>query len=123
MFIRLIPAPLVAPRNFAPARNLGTVTALLRAPLPGGAGTRLNAFRSDPDCSLGAEAKRAIQLLQTRNAKSEHDRKSHLIASDRQPDRQANQIPITATGVENCFFAGMPDTRPTSNVRHAGRGG
>jgi proteasome lid subunit RPN8/RPN11 len=48
---RLFPAPLVAPRNFAP-RNLH-VTALLRAPLPDGAGIRLSAFRSEQDCSLG----------------------------------------------------------------------
>jgi len=45
------------------------VTALLSAPPPASAGIRLHAFRSDRSCSPRREAKRAIPLLQNRNAK------------------------------------------------------
>ena len=90
---------------------------------------RTDAFRSERICSLRGKAKRANPLLQKRNANYEHDRKHNRrrmhypTGSSDRFNRQTYQISIPTTGVENCFIAGMPDTRPTSNVRYAGTSG
>ena len=139
MFTPSAPSPLVAPRNLAPQAEsnecaprrfvcAACVTPLLRLRCPT-AKARTDAFRSERICSIRGKAKRANPLLQKRNASYEHDRKHNRrrmhypTGSSDRFNRQTNQISIPTTGVENCFIAGVPDTRPTSDVRYAGASG
>jgi hypothetical protein len=97
------------------------------APLPGGAST--------PECvSLGAVllsrggGEESSPAPSERNAKHEHDRKPHLHRMPRnrsaahESNRQANHIPSSTAGMENCFTPGMSHTRHHATVRNTGSG-
>ena len=128
-----IPAPLVAPRNIVPAGDddsrlfapAVTQLLMLRRPV---ARAHAGAFRSERGCSLGAEVKRAVPLASERNAKHEHDRKPDLqrmprnCSATHKQHRQADQIPGSTAGMENCFTPRMSHTRHHATVRNSGSG-
>ena len=128
-----VPAPLVASRNIVPAGEDGSRLfaparhSVADAPPPGGAGTG-GSFRLERGCSLGAEVKRAVPLASERNAKHEHDRKPHLqrmprtCSATHKQHRQADQIPGSTAGMENCFTPRMSHTRHHATVRNSGSG-
>jgi hypothetical protein len=68
VFIRLLPALLVAPRNFAPRIFVSLHCFLLRRPPARPAG--LSAFRSDRFCSPGVRRREQSRSLIKRNAKT-----------------------------------------------------
>jgi hypothetical protein len=68
VFIRRLPALLVAPRNFAPRIFVSLHCFLLRRPSARPAGS--NAFRSDRFCSPGARRREQSRSFIKRNAKT-----------------------------------------------------
>jgi hypothetical protein len=87
VFIRLPPALLVAPRNFAPRIFVSLHCFLLRRPPARPAG--LSAFRSDRFCSPGVRRREQSRSFKNETQKHEHDRKHQLNASTAEQRRQA----------------------------------
>jgi hypothetical protein len=103
VFIRLLPALLVAPRNFAPQKIVSLHCSMLRRPPARKAG--LSAFRSEPDCSPDVRRREQSRSFKHETQKHEHDRKLRLNASTVEQHRQADKIPTATAGMENRFFA------------------
>src|SRR3989442_15932702 len=87
---------------------------------------RVRFVRSGPAPRGGGEE--SSSAPSERNAKHEHDRKPHLHRMPRnrsaahESNRQADQIPGSTAGMENCFTAGMSHTRHHATVRNTGPG-
>jgi hypothetical protein len=64
------------------------VTALLLAPLPASAKSRLGAFRSEQDCSPTSRRREQSRSFKNEMQKHEHDRKYQLNASTAEQHRQ-----------------------------------
>jgi hypothetical protein len=79
VFIRLLSALLVAPRNFAPRND--SCHCIAFAPPPASAKSRLGAFRSEPDCSPTSRRREQSRSFKHETQKHEHDRKLQLNAS------------------------------------------
>ena len=94
-------------------------TALLLAPLPASAKSRLGAFRSEQDCSPTSRRREQSRSFKNEMQKHEHDRKYQLNASTAEQHRQIGEIPTATAGVENCFLAGMSHTRSHATLRDA----
>jgi hypothetical protein len=82
VFIRLLPALLVAPRNFAP--RISRVTSLLRASPPASAGIRLNAFRSEQDCS--PDVRRREQFRSFKNETQNMNTTENITSTSQPPN-------------------------------------
>ena len=97
------------------------------APLPGGVNTGGCVSLGAVLLSRGG-GEESSPAPSERNAKHEHDRKPHLHRMPRnrsathKSNRQADQVPGSTAGMENCFTAGMSHTRHHATVRNTGSG-
>jgi hypothetical protein len=98
------------------------VIALLLAPPPASATSRLDAFRSEPDCSPDVRRREQSRSFKKRNAKNEHDRKFILNASTAEQHRQTGKISKPTAGMENRFIKRMSDTRRHPTLPDTGTG-
>jgi hypothetical protein len=133
VFTGLCHAPLVAPRNLAPAGEddsrvfAPAVTRLLMLRCPAARAQAVRFVRSGPALSGGGEE--SSPAPSERNAKHEHDREPHLHRMPRnrsaahESNRQADQNPSSTAGMENCFTPRMSHTRHHATVRNSGPGG
>jgi hypothetical protein len=114
MFIRPLSALLVAPLQFRATKGFVSLHCFaLRRPPAWKAGS----LRFDGAVLLSpGRGEESNPAPSNETQKNEHDRKLRLNASSGEQHRQANQIPTATAGMENCFIAGMSDTRRHSIV-------